>query len=52
VFRNVTIIVPFITLKMKPAAEVTTLRPFGFSGEAAIAGVTPQKLGLATLPIR
>jgi hypothetical protein len=52
VFRNVTIIVPFITLKMKPAAQVTILRPFGFSGETAIAGVTPQKLGLATLPIR
>lgn len=48
VFRNVTIIVPFITIKPKPIVAATTLRPFGFSGDKPVAGVTPKQLGRNT----
>jgi len=49
IFRNVTINVPFITLKLKPAAKIAAARPLGFTGDVAVKGITPPKLGKETI---
>jgi hypothetical protein len=51
-FRNVTITVPFITLKLTTPVEIKQLRPFGFTGDKTIKGTTPTKMGRETIPLK
>ena len=51
-FRNITINVPFITLKAPLRVESKPLTPFGFTGNTALKGTTPAKLGRETIPLK